>query len=129
MSANTFDSYSVVCPICHRARQMQLGNAINGLYSCPYCQERFVISQSGHFVRDPAPPQPRAYEQTIRRQSRPLARIRRDFGLGKPIAIMILLGSAVFLGYSLTADHRPNQSNPMQQMINWVKKTVKSFEF
>jgi hypothetical protein len=127
MSAHTFDSHSVICPICNRSRPMSLGNTGTGLYICPYCQQRFVVSQSGHYVRDPMQIKQQAYGQMLRRQSRPLARMRRDFRFGKPVALIALLGSAIFLGWSLvTPDDKPNQPSPVQEMLDWVKKGAES---
>lgn len=125
MSAYTFDGHSVVCPICHRSKRMKLGRSGSGLYTCPYCEQRFVVSQSGHYVRDPIPLKRRASSQMLRRQSRPLARMRRDFRFGKPIAIVVLVGSAIYLGVTLTTpEGEPNKQNPVRQIWEWVIKTL-----
>jgi len=126
MNAHTFDGHSVTCPICHRSKGMRLGNMGNGLYMCPYCQERFVVTESGHYVRDPQPnKKQRADGQMLRRQSRPLARMRRDFRIVKPIFLIAIVGSAIFLGYTLaTLDERPSQQNRFQEFIEWVTKLV-----
>ncbi|MCL1471513.1 hypothetical protein [Argonema antarcticum] len=126
MNAHTFDGHSVTCPICHRSKGMRLGNTGNGLYMCPYCQERFVVTESGHYVRDPQPNKKlRADGLMLRRQSRPLARMRRDFRIVKPISLIAIVGSAIFLGYTLaTLDERPSQQNRFQEFIEWVTKLV-----
>ncbi|HEY9850608.1 MAG TPA: hypothetical protein V6D28_14170 [Leptolyngbyaceae cyanobacterium] len=124
MNSHTFDGNSVTCPICHRSKGMKLGNTGNGLYMCPYCQECFVVSQSGNYVRDPQPnKKQKADGQMLRRQSRPLARMRRDFQLIKPIFLIAIVSSAILFGYSLaTLDERPNQTNPVQDFIDWATK-------
>lgn len=126
MNAHTFDGHSVACPICYRSKGIKLSNAGGGLYMCPYCHERFVISQSGHYVRDPQPNlKPRASGQMLRRQSRPLARMRRDFRIAKPLSLIAIVGSAIFLGYTMaTIDERPSQNNYFQQFVDWVTKSI-----
>lgn len=128
MSSHTFDSHSsIICPICHRAKRMRLGNSGSGLYTCPYCQQRFVVSQSGHYVRDPLPIRQKADGQMLRRQSRPLARMRRDFRFVKPLSFLAILGSAIFLSYTLaTLDEKPSKQNFFGDFINWVTEVVDS---
>ncbi len=98
MNAHTFDSHSVVCPICHRTGPINPGQMLGGLYTCPHCQARLVISLSGHYVRDPFSFRQVPVERLLRRQSSPWARILRDVGLTKPVSVMALLLSAVVAG-------------------------------
>lgn len=122
MNAHTFDGHSVTCPICHRSKGMRLDNTGSGLHTCPYCQERFVVSQSGHYVRDPQPSKKqRPSGQMLRRQSRPLARMRRDFSVAKPVSLVAIVISAILLGYTLTTlDEKAAEQNPVQELINKV---------
>ena len=124
MNARTFDGHSVTCPICHRSKGMRLTNKGSGLYMCPYCQERFVVSQSGHYVRDPQPSKKKRTDgQLLRRQSRPLARMRRDFSIAKPISLIAILGSAILFGYTLASlDENSSQQNPIQELTDKVTK-------
>jgi len=124
MNAHTFDGHSVTCPICYRSQGINLSNMGGGLYMCPYCHERFVISQSGHYVRDPQTSiKHRTDGQMLRRQSRPLARMRRDFRIAKPISLIAIIGSAIFLGYTIaTLDEKPAEKNHFQQFIDWIAK-------
>jgi hypothetical protein len=70
-----------------------------GLYSCPYCQERLVVCQSGHYVRDPFTYNKQVtLSSSLRRQSRPLARILRDFVILKSPVIALVVGGAILLG-------------------------------
>ncbi len=125
MNAHTFDGHSVTCPICFRSQGRKLRKLSGGLYMCPFCHERFVISQSGHYVRDPLSiPKHRTDGKMLRRQSRPFARMRRDFGIAKPITLIAILSSAIFLGYTMaTLDEKPGEKNPIQQFTDWVINT------
>ena len=124
MNAHTFDGHSVTCPICYRSQGRKLSKVGGGLYMCPYCHERFVISQSGHYVRDPLSiPRHRTDGQMLRRQSRPFARMRRDFRIAKPISLIAIICSAIFLGYTMaTLDEKSLEKNPIQQLMDWVTK-------
>lgn len=129
MNAYTFDSHSVVCPICHRTGQINPGQMLGGLYTCPHCQARLVISLSGHYVRDPF--RPAAVEQLLRRQSRPWARILRDAGLTKPGSLIVILASAVLAGVTLamiqgwTVERNPIQDSfeNVSEMIELIDST------
>jgi hypothetical protein len=68
-----------------------------GLFTCPYCQEKLVVCQSGHYVRDPFTWKKMMISSSLRRQSRPLARIIRDFLLFKPPLLPLVVGFAVLL--------------------------------
>lgn len=92
----------------------------SGLFSCPYCQERLVISKSGHYVRDPFTLRQIAISSLIRRESRPLARILRDFGILKRPAAILALGSAIIFGMtavtleSLNEERQPSSEQSEQ---------------
>ena len=101
MNAHTFDHDAVICPLCHRAGRIKAHRLLNGLLTCPQCRERFVISRSGHFVRDPFTLKRRTDSRTLRRQSHPFARILRDFGLAKSSSWVAIASSAVLLGFTL----------------------------
>ncbi len=62
-----------------------------------------MVSVSGHYVRDPFALRQRVTGQTLRRQSRPLARILRDSGISKHSSLLAVLGSLFFLGFTLAA--------------------------
>lgn len=98
MNAHTFDTDSPVCPICHRAGVIKPHKILKGLLTCQNCRERLVVSWSGHYVRDPFSLQPLATGQMLRRESRPLARLQRDFRLVIPSLLWTVLGSAIFMG-------------------------------
>jgi hypothetical protein len=72
-------------------------------------------------VRDPFSLKQLAVGKMLRRESRPLARIQRDLGIGKHFALLAILGSAVFLGFAIAATDRslPRQ-NSFQGFLEWV---------
>lgn len=128
MNADTFDGQSVTCPICNRTGSFQSGLMFGGLYICPYCQERLVISWSGHYVRDPFTFKRLAVARMLRRQSRPLARILRDIGLTKPQAILGVLAGAVIAGVAFVAldGLAITERNPFQGLVEQVTELFES---
>jgi len=103
MNAYTFDHDAVICPLCHRAGRIRPHRLLNGLLTCPQCRERFVISRSGHFVRDPFTLKQLTDSRTLRRQSHPFARILRDFGLARQPSLVAIASSVMLLGLTLAA--------------------------
>jgi uncharacterized protein YbaR (Trm112 family) len=97
MNTHTFDNHYVTCPICQRNARAKPVKTYIGLFSCPYCQERLVVCQSGHYVRDPFTFKQMMLCSALRRQSSPLARIIRDFILFKHPVVAFAVGSAIFL--------------------------------
>jgi hypothetical protein len=76
------------------------------LFTCPYCQERLVVCKSGHYVRDPFTFKQIIIASALRRQSRPLARIIRDFALLKRPVVALAVGSVIFLSMiAITQEH------------------------
>lgn len=102
MNVHTFDNDAVICPLCRRADRMRPHRILSGLLTCPHCRAKFVVSHSGHFVRDPFTLRQLDLSRTIRRQSHPLARICRDVGLSRSPSLIALLGSAIALGIAWT---------------------------
>ncbi|MEG3850027.1 hypothetical protein QT971_22295 [Microcoleus sp. herbarium19] len=121
MNAPTYNTHSVTCPICHRSSVVGPVGMVSGLFSCPHCHSQLVISWSGHFVRDPFSLKQLTVGKMLRRESRPLARIQRDLGIGKHFGLLALLGSAVFLGFAISATERslPRQQS-FQGFFEWV---------
>ena len=97
MNAPPSKSNYVICPICNRSSIAQPIEMFNGLFTCPYCHSHLVISWSGHYVRDPLAIQQLDIGQMLRRQSRPLARLRRDL-TRQYLPIVAVIGSAIFFG-------------------------------
>jgi len=124
MNIHTFDNHYVTCPICQRNATPKPVKTCIGLFTCPYCQERLVVCQSGNYVRDPFTWRQMMISSALRRQSRPLARIVRDFVLLKRPMIALAVGSAIFFGAialtqeSTSSDH---QIFPTTEKVNEAK--------
>lgn len=125
MNTHTFGNHSVTCPICQRTGNLKLVKMCNGLYTCPSCQERLVVTWSGHYVRDPFNGKQVTIAHLLRRQSRPWARILRDFGsLARPSTI-IAVGSAILFGVSvITIESLNSQQKPFQGLLDQVTESV-----
>ena len=124
MSTNTFDNHYVTCPICQRNNRTKPIKSYIGLFTCPYCQEKLVVCQSGHYVRDPFIWRRIIISSALRRQSRPLARLIRDFILIKRPFLFLVLGSAIFLIVTITQynmSHK-DQEIPQIERMNKGKK-------
>lgn len=125
MNTHTFDNHSVTCPICQRTGSRKPVKICNGLFTCPSCQERLVVTWSGHYVRDPYNCKQVTVTHLIRRQSRPWARIVRDFGFIKRPAAIIAIGSAVLFGVSVvTLESLNSERKPPQGLIDQVTEFV-----
>jgi RNA polymerase subunit RPABC4/transcription elongation factor Spt4 len=129
MNAHIFDSHSIICPVCHHTTRIPASGLVMGLFTCPHCGSRLVVSWSGHYVRDPFTLQQIAVGQMLRRQSHPVARIIRDFVLAKRSAIAFLVASAVFLGLTWFGTGEPSSQRPslrslFRQVTEWVELTT-----
>ncbi len=123
MNTNTFDNHYVTCPICQRNATPKPVKTYIGLFTCPYCQERLVVSRSGHYVRDPFTLKQMMISSALRRQSRPLARIIRDFVLLKRPVVALALGGAIFLSIIALSQQSTNHEHLL------VPNTEKTNEF
>ncbi len=117
MNAPSFDTHSISCPICHRPGITPPHKVITGLLTCHHCRARFVVSWSGHYVRDPFTLKHLTAERTLRRNSHPLYRILRDVRFTRFTLILALFAGTVLLGMSGLLSNKltiaPNsQANP-----------------
>ncbi len=127
MSADTFEQNAAFCPLCHRGGGYigdgSFASALNpaltpemvtGLLTCPHCRSRFVVSMSGHCVRDPFLRRKAPSPSQVRRQSWPIARFLRDAQL--PIAAS--LSALLLLGMTAAPlrDRLPAPRNPWPQL-------------
>ncbi|MGB3405400.1 MAG: hypothetical protein WBA77_22130 [Microcoleaceae cyanobacterium] len=113
MNADTYKSYSVTCPICHQTSIVPSVGILGGLFTCPHCHTHFVISHSGHYVRDPFCLRRWAVGKMLRRQSHPLARIGRDFSLTKRLPFAVAISSLLFISMALVATNRLMSQQPI----------------
>ena len=126
MNTHTSGNHSVTCPICQRTDKLKHLKVCNGLFTCPQCQERLVVSWSGHYVRDPHNFKQEALTHLLRRQSRPWARIVRDFGFLKRPSVLVAVGSAILLGVSvISLESLSRQQNPLEGMLQEATKIIK----
>ena len=101
MNTHTFGNHYTTCPICQSTTNLKLVKMCRGLFTCNSCQEKLVVTWSGHYVRDPFSGKQIFVAQLLRRQSNPWARIVRDLGaIKRPfmyIAVGVLIvGASVF---------------------------------
>jgi hypothetical protein len=125
MSTNTFHNHYVTCPICQKNNRTKPIKSYIGLFTCPYCQEKLVVCQSGHYVRDPFIWRQIMISSALRRQSRPLARIIRDFIVIKHPLLSLVVGSAIFFGIvTMNQDNmsRNGQEIPQIEKMNRGEK-------
>ncbi len=125
MSTNTFDNHYVTCPICQRNNRTTPLKSYIGLFTCPYCQEKLVVCQSGHYVRDPFIWRQMMISSDLRRQSRPLARMIRDFISIKRPLLSLVLGSVVFLAIMTITQNNTSQDSQEINRIESVNKAKK----
>ncbi len=125
MSTNTFDNHYVTCPICQRNNRTTPIKSYIGLFTCPYCQEKLVVCQSGHYVRDPFIWRQMMISSDLRRQSRPLARMIRDFISIKRPLLSLALGSVVFLAIMTITQNNTSQDSQEINRIESINKAKK----
>jgi len=111
MNIHTFDNHYVICPICQRNATPKTLKTCIGLFSCPYCQEKLVVCQSGHYVRDPFTLKQMMISSALRRQSSPLARIIRDFVFLKRPVLALAVGGVILLSM-ITITQQNKSSEP-----------------
>ncbi|MBE9011817.1 hypothetical protein IQ250_16560 [Pseudanabaenaceae cyanobacterium LEGE 13415] len=114
MNADTFDRGSNVCPVCHRNGGLPSVKSVGGLLTCPHCRSRLVVSLSGHYVRDPFRTKKLSSRQ-LRKQSRPIARILRDSGIAKHSPLLAIVGSLLFVGFSMAVLSR------VEKLPDWTE--------
>ncbi|WP_026733436.1 hypothetical protein [Fischerella sp. PCC 9605] len=119
MNTHTFDNHYVTCPICQRNSTPKPVKTYVGLFTCPYCQERLVVSSSGHYVRDPFTFKQIMISSMLRRQSRPLARLIRDLIVLKRPLFVLAVGGAILFGMIAVSQQNRNDdaSSPSIEKI------------
>ena len=128
MNTPTFKSHYVTCPICNRSSALPPAEMFNGLFTCPHCHSHLVISWSGHYVRDPFAIKHLSMGQSLRRQSRPLARLRRDL-CRQYLPLLAIAGSVVFLGFAFSSlDPTKTSKNLWNAIVEWTSGEQKSNE-
>jgi hypothetical protein len=127
MNAHTFDSHSVTCPVCNRTGTTHPREVFGGLYTCPYCQARLVVSWSGHYVRDPFTLKQLGVGRLIRRQSRPVARMLRDVGFRRRPSLVAVIAGLAIAGFALTSlEIWMPERNPFNDLFDRMGEAIES---
>ncbi len=121
MNTHTFGNHYTTCPICQGSSNLKLVKMCHGLFTCNSCQEKLVVTWSGHYVRDPFSGKQVLVAQLLRRQSSPWARIVRDLGLIKRPFMYVAMG-ALIVGASVftieSANRQPKAPSQVVEKIN-----------
>jgi hypothetical protein len=125
MNTHTFDNHYLTCPICQNSTATPVRSYV-GLFSCPYCHQRLVVCKSGHYVRDPFTFRQIMVSSTLRRQSRPLARIIRDFFVFKSPLLAVVLGSAIVFGMISVYQQNRNTDTSFPKIEKTIEEGRKS---
>ena len=128
MNTPTFGNHYTTCPIRQRSSHLKLVKLCKGLFTCNSCQEKLVVTWSGHYVRDPFSGKQVLVAQLLRRQSKPWARIIRDLDLIKRpfmyVAVGVLLvGASVFTVENI--NYQQNSQDRLVEKINDPNNTQK----
>ena len=128
MNIHTFDNHYVTCPICQRNATPKPVKTCIGLFTCPYCQERLVVCQSGHYVRDPFTLKQMMISSVLRRQSRPLARIIRDFVFLQRPVVALAVGGAIILSMVALSHQSTSYDHPKTLGTEKINEPGKKIE-
>ncbi|MDJ0674274.1 MAG: hypothetical protein QNJ36_02540 [Calothrix sp. MO_167.B42] len=124
---NNIDNHYLTCPICQNNGKSQLIKTGSGLFTCPYCQERLVVSHSGHYVRDPFAWKQTIFCESLRTQSRPNTNIFRKFFLFKrPFASLILVAAMMVGVVFITQQKVSDKDSPAIPKIDQPDKPDKA---
>jgi uncharacterized protein YbaR (Trm112 family) len=113
MNIHTFDNNYVTCPICQRNNRTKPVKTYIGLFTCPYCQERLVVCNSGHYVRDPFTWEEIVIASALRRQSYPLPRMIRNLVLLQRPFVALAMVCAVLLTTIAVTQENISYNNPL----------------
>ncbi|BAZ67122.1 MAG: hypothetical protein KME28_04465 [Pelatocladus maniniholoensis HA4357-MV3] len=125
MNTHTFDNHYLTCPICQNSTPTAVSSYV-GLFTCPYCHQKLVVCKSGHYVRDPFTLRQIMISSALRRQSRPLARIIRDFFVFKNPLLAVVVGSAIVFGMIAIYQQNRNSDTSSPQIEKTIEDGRKS---
>ena len=120
MNTHTFGNHYITCPICQRRSNFKLVKMCKGLYTCNSCQEKLVVTWSGHYVRDPFSGKQVLVAQLLRRQSSPWARIVRDLGSIKLPFMYVAIGALIVGASVFTVESVNRQQNPTNRVVEKI---------
>lgn len=123
MNTHTFgNNHYTTCPICQRSSNLKLVKMCKGLFTCNSCQEKLVVTWSGHYVRDPFSGRRVLVAQLLRRQSNPWARIIRDLGSIKRPFMYIAVGVLIVGASVFTVENVNHQQNPINRVVEEINE-------
>ena len=120
MNPHTFSNHHTTCPICQKSTKLKLVKMCEGLFTCNSCQEKLVVTWSGHYVRDPFSGKQMLVGQLLRRQSNPWARIMRDLGSIKRPFMYVAIGVLIVGASVFSVDSIHNQQNPQDRVVEKI---------
>ncbi len=120
MNTHTFDNHYTTCPICQRSSNLKLVKMCKGLFTCNSCQEKLVVTWSGHYVRDPFSGRQVLVAQLLRRQSSPWARILRDLGAIKRPFMYIAVGALIVSASVFAIESVSQQHNSADRVVEEI---------
>ena len=126
MNTHTFDNHHTTCPLCQRSTNLKLVKMCKGLFTCNSCQEKLVVTWSGHYVRDPFSGKQILVAQLLRRQSSPWARIIRDLGSIKRPFVYVALGALIVSASIFTVESVNQQQNSTDRVVEKINNVDNS---
>jgi hypothetical protein len=121
---NNINNHYLTCPICQNNGKPQLIKSGSGLFTCPYCQERLVVSQSGHYVRDPFVWKQIVFCERSRshHQSKASSKTFRDSPLLKRPLVSLVLIVFMLMGMTFATQQRIVNESPAIPKTNKLDK-------
>ncbi|MDJ0799411.1 MAG: hypothetical protein QNJ51_21770 [Calothrix sp. MO_167.B12] len=110
---NNINNHYLTCPICQNSGKPKLIKTGSGLFTCPYCQERLVVSHSGHYVRDPFAWKQTIFYESLRRQNKSSTSILKDSPLFKRTLLSLVLVVAMLTGMIFATQQRRGDAPPL----------------
>ena len=109
---NNINNHYLTCPICQNSGKPRLIKSGSGLFTCPYCQERLVVSHSGHYVRDPFVWKQIIFCESSCSQGRKSSKTLRNSPLLKRSLVSLILVISVVTGMIFANQHRSVKEVP-----------------
>ena len=126
MNTHTFGNHHTTCPLCQSSTNLKLVKMCKGLFTCNSCQEKLVVTWSGHYVRDPFSGKQILVAQLLRRQSSPWARIIRDLGSIKRPFVYVALGALIVSASVFTVENFNHQQNSTDRVVEKINNVDNS---
>ena len=109
---NNINNHYLTCPICQNNGEPRLIKSGSGLFTCPYCQERLVVSRSGHYVKDPFVWKQIIFCESSCNQRRRSSKTFRNSPLLKRSLVSLILIVSILAGMIFATQHRSVKKVP-----------------